>query len=554
LVIFNLRFQLKHSNESIKCNPAIENMQKIQLLFVITLFLFCSSLFAQDGDLDPAFDGDGIVTTSISAFNDIGRNMVIQSDGKLLVVGNSQNDFAVEGDFLTIRYNVDGSLDNSFGTAGAVTSSFGPGTTSEAYGIVLQDDGKIVVVGVRGGGGENRFAVARYLADGTLDNSFDGDGLLTTAIGLDNDRANDVIIQSDGKIVVGGRAWDTPTDNTPNLVVVRYNTDGSLDTGFDGDGKIITDFSLLHDWVLDILIQPDGKILVGGVSSDGNWNLAMARYNTDGSLDNTFGPDGNGKVRENLGAGDDWVNAVTLQPDGKILVAGWTEAQGGPDFALVRFTADGVFDTSFGSAGVVITEAGNFESEAHDMVLQPDGKIVLAGWARRSADIHDFALVRYLSDGSLDTTWGTDGKLLTSISNVEDHANAVVVQPDGNVVAGGYTDNGVNNEIEFAVVRYLSDFDVGIVEFGVENSSVLVYPNPIASSATLKYTLTESQQLSIQLMDMQGKVVTAFLNDASLAAGSHELLVELPPNLPAGTYQLVLSNGVGQMGVRVVKR
>jgi len=528
-------------------------MQKLRFLPTLFLFLISPTLFAQDGELDPAFDGDGIVTTSISAIDYYSRDIVLQPDGKLLAVGISNDIFGLEGDFIIVRYNLDGGLDNSFGTGGTVSTSF---TTDleRANGVVLQNDGKILVAGfARLLNGDRRFAVVRYLQDGLLDNSFDTDGMLTTAIGLDNDQASSIAVQSDGKIIVAGHSSDTPVDEDPDFSLVRYNSDGSLDNTFDSDGIVTTDFSLLIDRIQDIAIQPDGKIVAVGFSVDGaGQDLAMARYNTDGSLDNTFGT--NGKLTENFGTGADWGTAVALQPDGKIIVGGWTENGTNKDFAVARFNADGSLDNSFGGNGKVETEIGTSEDVANDMVLQPDGKIILAGYSSRGADIHDFALVRYLADGSLDTTWGTDGKLLTSISNVEDHANAVLVQPDGNVVAAGYTDNGVDNEIEFAVVRYLSDFDVGIVEFGVENSSVLVYPNPIASSATLKYTLTESQQLSIQLMDMQGKVVTAFLNNASLAAGSHELLIELPQDLPAGAYQLVLSNGVGQMGVRVVKR
>jgi len=530
-------------------------MQKNQFLFVITLFVFCSNLLAQDGDPDPAFDGDGIVTTSISAVNDIGNDMVLQSDGKIVVVGRTQNIFAAEGDIILTRYNPDGSLDSGFGSGGMVTTSF-TGVNSEqdaANGVAIQDDGKLVVTGTSPVTGDVRFAVARYLTNGTLDNSFDGDGKTTTAIGLDLDIANVVKIQSDGKIVVGGRSWNTPNDVEPDFTIVRYNADGSLDSSFDGDGKVTTDFLLLHNWVLDILIQPDGKIIAAGAVSNGtDWNFALARYNTNGSLDNSFGV--NGKLTESFGSGDDWANAVALQPDGKILVGGWSEAGGTADFTVARFNEDGSLDNTFGNNGKTITEVGNNEDEANDMVLQPDGKIILAGYSSRGADIHDFALVRYLSDGSLDTTWGIDGKLLTSISNVEDHANAVLVQPDGNVVAAGYTDNGVDNEIEFAVVRYLSDFDVGIVEFGVAGSSVVVYPNPIVNRATLSFELTEPQQLSIHLMDMQGKLVSTILDNQLRTVGAHSQSIELPQDLPAGTYQLVLSNGVGQMGVRVVKR
>jgi len=528
-------------------------MQKLRFLPTLFLLLISPTLFGQDGDLDPAFDGDGIVTTSISAFNDRAADLVLQPDGKLVQVGRTNNVLGLEGDFLVVRYNSDGSLDNSFGSGGSVATSF-TSDLEQISSVTLQDDGKIVAAGnARLLNGDTRFAVVRYLSNGALDPGFNGNGQVTTAIGVDNDQANSIAMQSDGKVVVAGFSTNTPDDIEPDFSLVRYNSDGTLDPGFGGDGKVTTDFSLLIDLILDMLVQPDGKILVVGASVNGsNHDLAMARYNTDGSLDNTFGT--NGKLTENFGSGADWGTGVALQPDGKIIVGGWTENGTNKDFAVARFNADGSLDNSFGGNGKVETEIGTSEDVANDMVLQPDGKIILAGYSSRGADIHDFALVRYLADGSLDTTWGTDGKLLTSISNVEDHANAVLVQPDGNVVAAGYTDNGVDNEIEFAVVRYLSDFDVGIVEFGVAHNSVLVYPNPIADHATLTFELTEPQQLSIHLMDMQGKLVSTILDNQLRAVGAHSQSIELPQDLPAGTYQLVLSNGVGQMGVRVLKR
>jgi uncharacterized delta-60 repeat protein len=350
-----------------------------------------------------------------------------------------------------------GDLDATFGGDGIVTTNFTRRVDS-ALAMAIQTDGKLVVAGGSGylDGRNGRFAIARYSVDGSLDATFGADGKVTTNFSRYGDDAAGVAIQNDGKIVVAGDARLGSGNSA--FGVARYNTDGSLDTTFGGgDGKVLTQFTPKNDGVSNLAIQLDGKILVsGGTGFDARVSkLALARYTTDGSLDATFG--GDGKVTLDLSEGADFANAVVAQPDGKIVAGGRTVAgEGQVRFVLVRFNADGTLDDTFGTGGVVTTAMTKRYSNVEGLVLQPDMKIVAAGFAVRAHDRAVFALARYDSDGSLDDTFGGgDGKTLTDFTPGEDYGLGLVLQADGQIVVAGVA--GADSDGAFALARYQAD-------------------------------------------------------------------------------------------------
>ncbi|MEH2443788.1 putative Ig domain-containing protein, partial [Nostoc sp.] len=362
--------------------------------------------------LDPSFDSDGKVTTNLGS-TDIGRSIALQDDGKILVAGVSNNNFAV------VRYKSDGTLDSSFGSAGKVNTNLG--STDIAYGIALQGDGKILVAGVSG----NNFAVVRYNSEGTLDSSFGSAGKVNTNLGS-TDIAYSIALQGDGKILVAGVSGN-------NFAVVRYNSEGTLDSSFGSAGKVITNLGST-DIGYSIALQADGKILVAGVSGN---NFAVVRYNSEGTLDSSFGSAG--KVITNLGSTDIGYS-IALQADGKILVAGVS----GNNFAVVRYNSEGTLDSSFGSAGKVITNLGSTDI-GYSIALQADGKILVAGVSG-----NNFAVLRYKSDGTLDSSFGSAGKVITNLGGT-DIGYSVSVQADGKIIVAG------SSSSNFALVRYKSD-------------------------------------------------------------------------------------------------
>ncbi|WP_063886634.1 DUF11 domain-containing protein [Streptomyces aureus] len=286
---------------------------------------------AAPGDLDPSFDGDGRVTTDFGGTTDEAFAMAVQPDGKIIAVGR----VSPGSDFALARYNADGSLDTTFDTDGKVTTDFGGG--EEAAGVVVQADGKIVAAGRVG----SDFGLARYNADGSLDTTFDTDGKVTTDFG-GLDVAQGVAVQADGRIITVGRT-------VSSLALARYNADGSLDTSFDTDGRVITSFGPVFLGYA-VAVQADGRIVAAGeadATASANGDFALARYHSNGGLDTSF--DSDGLVNTDLGNLNERANAVSVQPDGKIVAAGLS----GTDFALARYQ-----DGAAGGADVSVTKSG----------------------------------------------------------------------------------------------------------------------------------------------------------------------------------------------------
>ena len=277
--------------------------------YFLTLFVFClclfnsqSSAWAADGDLDTSFDTDGKQTTAIGPRSSEANSVVVQNDGKIVVVGYSQN--GSNNDFAVVRYNTDGSLDTTFDSDGKQTTDLGSGAAS--YSVVVQSDDKIVVAGYYNNVGNADFAVVRYNADGSLDTTFDSDGKQTTAIGSGADVGRSVALQSDGKIVIAGYSNNGVNDD---FAVVRYNNDGSLDTSFDVDGKKTIAIGSGNEVAYSVTVQSDGKIVAAGYATSAVYNeFAVIRFDrTAINLSSWVGaqsitcPTPNPWVREKLG-------------------------------------------------------------------------------------------------------------------------------------------------------------------------------------------------------------------------------------------------------------
>jgi uncharacterized delta-60 repeat protein len=231
-------------------------------------------------------------------------------------------------------------------------------------------------------------------ADGSLDLIFGTGGKVTTDFGIADDRGNAVAMQSDGKIFLAGNAYN---GSTSDFALARYNRDGSLDTAFDTDGKVTTDFGRdRYDYGNAAAIQTDGKLIVAGHSANGSglFDFALARYNSDGSLDTALDTDG--KVTTDFGNHtDDYGYAATIQPDGKIVVAGYGYNDSGSDFALARYNSDGSLNTALDTDGKVTTDFGSIYDFGSSIALQPAGKIIVAGSSLNGNTNFDFALARY---------------------------------------------------------------------------------------------------------------------------------------------------------------
>ena len=420
---------------------------------------------AAAGDLDTSYNGTGINVSDLGTGYDRAAAVAAQSDGKTVVAGWADVGDVGSDQLVVLRYNVDGTLDNSFSTDGVDTQDVSTGS-DPGYGVAVYPnagsahDGKIVAVGY-GSGDSHDIIVLRYNPDGTLDTSFNLVGAVLLDVGTalsgapgTQDFARSVALQSDGKILVAGKSDD-------DVAVVRFNTDGTLDSSFDTDGVVTTVVGTGDSHAYSVGVQSDGKIVLaaeakapvfGSALASTQYDFAVVRYNSNGTLDTSFGldydndstPDGfaitqlpSTYVIQNS---PDWPRSLALQTDGKILVGGYANY----DPAVVRYNSDGTLDTSFSSDGMVTVNAfvGAGESQyTTGMALQSDGKIVF-GYSRN--DGHAKASVlRFDSNGELDTTFGGgDGNALLALGSIKDFGNAVAVLPSGTIVIVGSSASG----------------------------------------------------------------------------------------------------------------
>jgi len=356
--------------------------------------------YLPDGSLDPTFGNAGRVSTELWAYGAVAYAMAMQDDGKIVVSGAAYGDSGY-ADFGVARYNQDGTLDSTFGDNGRVSVDIG-GYDDEVYATQIQGDGKILVAGYTDADlfGYD-MAVARLNEDGSLDDTFGTAGLVQPAFGIGEwEEAYALAIQDDGKIVVGGYSNDGGTTSY-DFTLLRYNPDGSIDNSFGASGMAKTSFSTNDDILNSLIIQSDGRIVAAGTAR--YLEFALARYMIDGSLDSSFGV--NGKVTTAFPGGyGNYGQAATIQTDGKIIVAGAVSNVGtGDDFALARYGANGTLDDTFAAGGKISTDIGGDGQSAYAVAVQADGKIILGG---TSGDYflnqRDFALVRYLGDADSD--------------------------------------------------------------------------------------------------------------------------------------------------------
>lgn len=395
-------------------------------------------------------------TNTITALTDLGTrydfaySIAIQADSKFVVAGDAY------GKPCMIRFDTTGILDNTFGSGGKVFASWDCGSSPADNEIKIQSDGKIVLGTRYYNGANDDFIVARYNANGTPDISFGENGQVITQIGSYHDWCNSIAIQSDDKILAGGSTENgLEGEFNSDFALLRYNSDGTIDSSFGNNGIVITHIGLRYNVAYSIAVQQNGKIILAGEANDSIFSdFAIARYNSDGSLDNSFGIGGIARIA--LSETYDYARSVVLQSDEKIVVAG--SAQNGlsnENIALVRFTTEGSLDSTFGSNGVVITDISI--EFANSVVIQHDNKIIVAG-SYTSSTVYDFATLRYNTDGSLDNSFGINGLITTSFGNGDSEGNAVAIGNNGEILIAGTFNHGPPLYFDFALIRLFSRF------------------------------------------------------------------------------------------------
>jgi uncharacterized delta-60 repeat protein len=420
--------------------------------------------FNSDGSVDNAFGTNGIAQAQFGRDNSLLTSLAIQADGKIVAAGYTYTNYSFQpNNFAVARFNTNGTLDNTFGSGGMVNLAFSFNST-KANSVITQPDGKILVGGFAG----SFFQLIRLNTDGALDTSFDSDGIVSTRIGTTSGIAA-LALQTDGKIVAAGSSSDGTTNS--DIAVARYNSNGSLDNTFDSDGIVVTDVENRQEGASDVNIQADGKITVSGTTGQSNSTATRSflavRYNPNGALDTTF--DNDGKAVTDVSPTDEQANAMVTQPDGKVVLVGYSFSTNF-DIALVRYNTDGSLDNSFNNDGISLIELGNSIDIILDTAIQADGKIIAVGYSFNGV-FRDITVVRYNPNGTFDDSFGNNGVVTTSLGRTASDARSVRVQADGKIVIGGNI-NAFGTQSSFAVLRYKSD---GSLDDSFGNSGIVTF-------------------------------------------------------------------------------
>ena len=424
-------------------------------IFTISIFFLSIKAYTQPaGSLDPTFGTGGKVITSITNGSDKANGVVIQTDGKILVAGNSSS--SVTGkDFVCVRYNSDGSLDNTFGNSGITTTDIQLGSDDVANSISIQPDGKIVLAGYTNNGSDKNAAIVRYKIDGTPDSTFGTNGIVITD--FDNSQSDEIrvvkIHSLSGKIIVGGSTQINTTHAKP--VVARYLSNGTIDSTFNTTGiRLLWITALDYQYLFsleDLIVQSNGKISAIGwrdfptlAYDDDYW---ACRINSDGSMDNTFSTDGVNTYNGSFNGSDNGYSMLLKPNNNFIGVGGGAINSIYTDFTLFELNSDGTSGSVSNS-----TDFGALSEDiAYGLAEDINGKFVSGGSAG-SSTARSFAITRVSPGGSNDNSFDSDGKTTTTFgANAMNECFEIAIQSDNKIIAVGYTGN------DFAIARYLGD-------------------------------------------------------------------------------------------------
>jgi len=403
--------------------------------------------YTENGSLDNTFGSGGIASQNAV----LGKTMVIRNDGKFIVGGN-------DGSYFSLAcYNENGIRDSTFGTNGSVSTPIGLGSEINFLGI--RGDGKIIAAGNAYFEASTYYlALACYKNNGDIDTDFGTNGFVTRQIGTWSNNISSAVIKADGKIIVAG-STNYGNGGYQHFNLSGFTANGSVDHTYATDGNASGEIGKTNSGINSIAIQSDGKIIVAGKTNTSptevnNTDMVIGRYNTNGILDNTFGI--NGIVNAQMGGTDEQVNCVAIQNDGKIVTAGYSGNGNSSDFVLTRYLSNGIPDNTFGISGIVLTPIGSAgDARARSVIIQPDGKIITAGYSRDIVSDADFTLARYNTNGSLDNSFGLNGIVNAPIDIYIDFAYAVTLQKDGKIIAAG--GSFTENQYQFVLARFKSN-------------------------------------------------------------------------------------------------
>ncbi len=478
---------------------------KTKLLSNLFILFFSISAFSQLGTLDDTYGTNGQTSNSFGP-NCQSYDSEIQPNGKIIIVGND-NSFASGSSCIITRYLPNGTIDNSFGNNGVVSVLIDDYCTGSA--IALQNDGKIVVAGTSykpaGNNQASEIMVLRLNIDGNLDTTFGTNGI--TSINLnDSQTINSIAIQSDGKIVAGGEIENLAISNINTFGLVRFLNNGDIDTTFGTNGYTCTS-GINGGRILDLKLTDDDKIIAVGNNTPYSTEHLIVKYDSNGNIDNTFGLNGNGIVQGQINNLSTFTKCVIK--NNAIYVSGAT-SNSKYNALIAKYNLDGMLDSNFGNNGLIVKDFGtNLSSFANDLNFDSNNNL-LVGYSYGSTSNYDFGLESYNANGVLNQNFGVNGLFSTNFGAGHDYFRSLSIQSDNKIIMVG---NKSSNQI---TCRVTNDNNLTASNFETANS-LKVYPNPVIDFITLKIDNLDDLVLSIELFDINGKLVKILEKEAPVS-------------------------------------
>lgn len=529
----------------------------LKLFFTLGLLLGKWAAYTQSGTLDTTFGTGGKSDFYLGLSSQWALDMEVLPDNKMLVAGQAFLPPQDKPKAFLARLTQEGKVDSTFGVNGLAPTYYEPLAWVDQTVIAVQPDGKIVLAYyLQNADSHLRGIVIRYTADGALDDTFGVDG----QVFLPNDLSfflYSLVVAPDGKILIGGgtsTAWYT----SKSCTIYRLNPDGSMDNTFGNNGRSILQLSTFTETLQAMAIQPDGKIVGGGqtMSQTNASALMILRITDEGDLDPSFGG-GDGYSLKNYGHTFHRVKEMKILPDGKILLAGEIFKNINSDYCLYKFSKEGFADTDFGDSGFKAFDFGTSFDEVLSVCFQPDGKTMLGG-----ARPIGLGLARVLEDGSLDNTFGNDGTVFRNdyplVFDSVFECTGIGLCSDHKIMLlvnynPVYGAGGLQNK-KTALVRLNNEIITsGSKDLPEPTTAIAVFPNPASSVFTLKYTIDKPGPVTIKLTDAACKPVKTLLSNAYRAADVYAEQYQFAPGSAQGLFTVSIESAGGVQVANIIK-
>jgi uncharacterized delta-60 repeat protein len=507
---------------------------KSAILLLLIQCLLSFSCFAQQGTLDSTFSNDGKLILSPSNSHDNATALLVLSDQTILFTGTSTTQSTTGFDIIVGRLHSDGTLDSTFGTNGYVIYDHA-GYSDYGYDIDLTSEDKIVVTGaVSTTASKVDMFCMRLNPNGSYDTTFGGNGRVVIAIGGSEDYANKAVILPNDQIVLGGTSIIFP-DNRATLV--RLNTDGSLDSTFGTNGISLPITSTTNELFQGLILKPNGSFIAVGLVGIGASNVYGHTWGIlpDGSLDTTFGNNGDLPI-----PGSAYLkNIVARNNQYYICGYSWTTPQIG---YIANISDSGTFNPSFGLSGIV-RDTLNYAVAYNDIKLQSDGKIIAVGADAIAQFSNDLMVTRFATNGALDTTFGTGGRVIIDLLNFNNESMlGVDLQADGKIVSCGVIMQN-NNDMAFIRLDTSTAIPTSVINLNQQEPGFIIYPNPSNGNFTISFSSPEKYQ-RVNILNTLGEIIFT-------TPISNESQKEINLNISSGIYFV---EGIKENGMSMIKR